>query len=139
MQCSSSCTAQLVRLMCDLGSTPHEATVHAKGYTCKRCYKALERCTALKEQLDKIESDLKSNLCTSLSNLDNSRVVSSEMPGSSAAAPCRSSSLGRKRQGAGERRFEGFVPVIEDWHTKMCAMKVSCYNCMPVQLSWTAP
>ena len=24
----------------------------------------------------------------------------------------------------GRRRLEGFIPVIEDWHTKMCAMKV---------------
>lgn len=28
-------------------------------------------------------------------------------------------------------RFEGLIPVIEDWHTRMTLMKVSCYNvCM---------
>ena len=27
----------------------------------------------------------------------------------------------------GEERLEGFVPVIEDWHTKMCFMEVTWF------------
>ena len=32
---------------------------------------------------------------------------------------------------SGIERVEGFVPVIEDWHTKMCYMKV-CSTCLMV-------
>ena len=28
----------------------------------------------------------------------------------------------------GDERLEGFIPVIEDWHTKMCFMEVNIYR-----------
>ena len=29
----------------------------------------------------------------------------------------------------GEERQEGIIPVIEDWHAKMCCMKVNSAGC----------
>ena len=39
-------------------------------------------------------------------------------------ARVRGSQDSRYNSNNGRRRLEGFIPVIEDWHTKMCAMKV---------------
>ena len=65
-QDSSLCTAQLIRLLCNLGKTEQEAKEYATGYTCKRCFDALQLCTTLKEKLVSAESELNSQLCTSV-------------------------------------------------------------------------
>ena len=90
-QDSSLCTAQLIRLLCNLGKTEQEAKEYATGYTCKRCFDALQLCTTLKEKLVSAESELNSQLCTSVSALSISRLAaprpetpcSSSRPGSS--------------------------------------------------------
>ena len=96
-QCSNACTAHLVRLLCELGSTQQEATVYATGYTCKSCYKALERCASLNKQLMSIGSSLKTNLVTS-PTLSNRHLVASEMPCSSTTATAEDSSFCKKRK-----------------------------------------
>ena len=53
-QDSSLCTAQLIRLLCNLGKTEQEAKEYATGYTCKRCFDALQLCTTLKEKLGSV-------------------------------------------------------------------------------------
>ena len=58
-------------------------------------------------------------------------------------ARVRGSQRARRNSNNGKSRFEGFVPVIEDWHTKMCAMKVSVCALVTtvclVQLSLISP
>ena len=66
---SSLCTAQLIRLLCNLGNTEQEAKEYATGYTCK---KALQLRSTLKEQLVNAKSELNSQLCTSVSALSSS-------------------------------------------------------------------
>ena len=39
-------------------------------------------------------------------------------------ARVRGSQGARRNMNNGKGRLEGLIPVIEDWHTKMCAMKV---------------
>ena len=41
------------------------------------------------------------------------------------AARVRGSQRAQKNADSGEERLEGLVPVIEDWHAKMCYMSVS--------------
>jgi len=43
------------------------------------------------------------------------------------AARARSSCEARVDHGSSKRRLSGVLPVIEDWHSKMCYLKVSIY------------
>ena len=48
---TEQCTATLIGLVTELGSTVEEATEFAKGYGCQPCYRAVEKYIDLTEKL----------------------------------------------------------------------------------------
>ena len=55
---SQQCTATLIGLATELGSTVEEATDFAKGYACQPCYRALEKYIDLTEKLKTLGDSL---------------------------------------------------------------------------------
>lgn len=94
----------------------------------KKCEnKVDEMCLILKELHKYEQVTLKLALPTGDFKLLNSEVFHRTLLGGDqlTAARTRSSCLARVDHGSSGKRLSGVLPVIEDWHAKMCYLKVS--------------